>query len=263
MTQNIEQNFDKIIIEDLSSPFFHGDNLAANAALQYWTSLFGVYSSLDSTVQDNVNKLAILNTMSSMINTKIQELNNPAQVSMANIANDTVPAPNVGTPALMPMNTTPETNNLEISIEDEEEVQSDELKNAGTTHPETEITGPEVVALGDPDEKANLEADADKKKIVDLTIEDKIDFGNRITSFKEWIGIESSNFVEHASTLTNESIIRIAGMNDVILRGDALIQKIIAKNELKRRSLNVDSKSKNITESTKRALEIAGILTKR
>lgn len=258
---------DNKIIEDLSTPLFSGDDLSAHAALQYWTSIMGVFSSLDSNVQDNVNKLAILNSLSSMVNNRIVTLNNPAQVSMAAVNVNTVPAPNATTPVMSaipePSVELPPLSTAEpecVSIEDEEEIESDERK--GEEVPSSEVTVPVVMALGDPDQKAEDEADQDKKKVVDLTIEDKIDNGNRIVSFKEWSGIQPGDFVKHAKTLTNEQLIRISMMNKVCLRGDALIQNTIAKNEADFRLLNNKVK-KEINESTKRALELAGIITKR
>lgn len=264
----------KQIQEDLSTPFFQGDDISANAALQYWTSIFGVFSSLESNVQDNVNKLAILNSLSSMIASKISALNTPAQSSMAAATAGTVPAPNASAPVMSVMPEPVATPDPVVSpqlvspecdqVEDEEEIESDEYKASQEVPPSVEADGPDVVNLGDPEEKENDEADDDKKAVVDLTIEakDQVDGGGHVLSFKEWIGIQPRETAKHARTMKDDDIVRIANINEACLRGQALIQNTVAKEEASRRSLNRLGK-KDLSESTKRALELAGIYVKR
>lgn len=265
-----------IVTEDLSTPFFQGDDISANAALQYWTSIFGVFSTLESNVQDNVNKLAILNSLFSMVSSKISALSSPAQSSMANATAGTIPSPTASVPPMTPMPDVQPTLDVAATnsvrsdpiepdcIEDEEEIESDEIKNQGEQNPSTEFIAPEVAVVGNPDEKTNDEADEDKKAVVDLTIEakDVVDNGGHVLSFKEWIGIQPRETARHARTMKDDDIVRIANINEACLRGQALIQNTVAKEEAGRRSLNRLGK-KDLSESTRRALELAGIYVKR
>ena len=259
----------KQIQEDLSTPFFQGDDISANAALQYWTSIFGVFSSLESNVQDNVNKLAILNSLSSMIASKISALNTPAQSSMAVATAGTVPAPNASTPVMSVMPEPVPTPDPVVSPqlvspecdqdEDEEEIESDEYKAPQETPPSVEADGPEVVNLGDPEEKENDEADKDKKAVVDLTIEarDEIKEG-KLTSFKFWYGTSAKDVVKRARELSDKDLVTVASWNPTTLKGAALLQVQAAKREAERRHLDINGK-KQVSEETKRMMELAGI----
>lgn len=260
---------EEVISEDLMTPVFKGDDITVNAALQAWTSLMQVFSSLESSVQDNINRLAIFDGFKQLIDQKTYAITQPAQTSMAAATAGTEPAPNASTPPMNVMSVDSSVPQVlpapdSIPIEDEEEIESDEFKGQHEITPSTELAGPEVTfATGNPDDKSNDEADPDKKAVVDLTIEakDETDGGGHITSFKEWLGIKPRETAIHARTLNDEDIMRIANVNEACLRGQALIQNIVAKEESSRRSLNRLEK-KNISESTKRALQLAGILIK-
>lgn len=177
----------KKLNEDLMTPTFMGDDLSVNAALQSWTSLMQVFSSVDSMVQDNANRLAILSALSNIIAQKTAVLTQPAQTSMAAAAAGTM-----ATPTADPLTMTPTVSTAPSSatvpapppeqpcgceVEDEEEqeeiVQSDE-EGKDPVNPATQADGPEVVKVGDSDDKENDEADKDKKAVVDLTIEDRV-----------------------------------------------------------------------------------------
>lgn len=170
----------KKLNEDLMTPTFHGDDLSVNAALQSWTSLIQVFSSVENSVQDNANRLAILNALSGIINQKTAALTQPAQASMAAVTANVTPSPEPATPVMSPaQDPTPPAVDpapCPCEVEDEEEekeVQSDE-EEKDPVNPATQADGPEVINIGNADEKAEEEADKDKKAVVDLTIEDRV-----------------------------------------------------------------------------------------
>jgi hypothetical protein len=177
----------KKLNEDLMTPVFHGDDLSVNAALQSWTSLIQVFSSVDSSVQDNANRLAILNALSSIIAQKTLTLNHPAQASMAAVTANVTPSPVPSAPVMAtsapPVPSTQDVTpagadvapcpcEVEDEEEEKEEVESDE-QGKETVNPSSEADAPEVVKVGDED-KDEEEADKDKKAVVDLTIENRL-----------------------------------------------------------------------------------------
>ena len=165
----------KKLNEDLMTPVFQGDDLSVNAALQSWTSLVQVFSSVDSSVQDNVNRLAILNALSNIISQKVHVLTQPAQASMAAATAGTVPSQDVNPSVMSPIvPTAPPVEKCEVEDEEEEKVIQSDEEGKEPVNPSTEADGPEVVELGDAEEKANDEADKDKKAVVDLTIEARL-----------------------------------------------------------------------------------------
>jgi len=138
--------------EDVYTPGFVGSDDESLEALNYWSSCVSLLNSVNTMV-NNENKRAILNSLCSMVTTKVAQLTNPAGTSMAPfaISTATVPAP-------APVEVLP------TAAEDEEEEQP-----MNAEPPSTEIAAPEVVSVGDGEE----EADPDKKAVVDLTMEAK------------------------------------------------------------------------------------------
>lgn len=171
----------KKLNEDLMTPVFKGDDLSVNAALQAWTSLMQVFSSVESMVQDNTNRLAIFDGFKQLIDQKTYVITQPAQASMASATAAVTPAPAVTAPALTPA-TLPEPAvasdaSCPCEVEDEEEekeIESDE-EGKDPVNPASQADAPEVTVVGDSDDKKDdEETDKDKKAVVDLTIEDRL-----------------------------------------------------------------------------------------
>jgi len=273
---------EEIISEDLMTPVFVGDDISVNAALQSWTSLMSVFMSVEQGVQDNANKLAIMNAMSMILSSKVTALMQPAQASMAAVTAGTSATPTVDPLVLTPMpDATPIATTSDIpppvvepgmaapmelpppedcAVEDEEEVESDEFKGGQEESPSTEIPMTDTVETGDAIEAANNDADPDKKAVVDLTIEaqDIVEHG-KIKSFKQWAGLEHNKMADIVANLTNEDLVLISKNNEACVTGDALLQLHLVKKEMAKRSVAKAVSNPELSEATKRMMQIAGL----
>jgi hypothetical protein len=160
---------EKLNEQQLFTPAFFGNEQEINAALNTWTNLVSTYSCVSS-ISDSKNKLAILNSIKSMIESNILELTNPTQVAtqaakdLAVSSPPPTPSIAVDTPSLTVQAdfSTDETNKCNDCEEEEEEIESGAHPN-----PSTEIVSPEVQITS----SLPPEVDKDKKAVVDLTIE--------------------------------------------------------------------------------------------
>ena len=275
---------EEIISEDLMTPVFVGDDISVNAALQSWTSLMSVFMSVEQGVQDNANKLAIMNAMSMILSSKVTALMQPAQASMAAVTAGTSATPTVDPLVLTPMpDATPIATTSDIpppvvepdmaapvdcpqpeftAVEDEEEIESDEFKGGQEQSPSTEVPMTDTVETGDAIEKANDEADQDKKAVVDLTIEAKdiVEHG-KIKSFKQWANTAKlgKTLAEMAANFSTEDLDSIVKTNEACVVGDGALQLYIARKELARRNTSTGEKTIELTELTKRMMQLAGL----
>ncbi len=103
----------------------------------------------------------------------------------------------------------------------------------------------------------NKEHNFKDENIVDLTVNDELDDGGNVKRFSSWFEIPEENLTEHAKTLSTKELKRISGFNVACLRDRAITENIIAKNELKNRSL--ETIESHLGSETKRMLKIAGI----
>jgi hypothetical protein len=160
----------KLNEQQLFTPAFFGNEQEINAALNMWASLVTTYSSVTNNVADSKNRLAILNSFKSMIETNILELTNPTQVATQaakDLAVNSSQPIAVNQPSLtiqsdFSTDCTPEET---CEVEDEEEIESGAHPN-----PSSEVVSPEVQVTS----SIPSEIDKDKKAVVDLTIESTV-----------------------------------------------------------------------------------------